>query len=107
MVVLFTGKGVKALPNTQDEVCDAETQVKLSQLGGLRHTHRLKTATSAVMKDEVKEATVILEELLEDMEDLQTTIFNKTTPEIEELEAMETCDDDIPVDCCQVRYCVS
>ena len=97
MVISLTGDGV-----AQDQVCDAETQVKLSRLASLRHNHRLKAAKSALLKDEVKEAKEILEELIEDMEDLQTTIFNETTPEIEELETMETCDGSLPLDCCQV-----
>ena len=65
------------------------------------------------LKYEVKEAAETLQEMekvlqttLEDLTDLKTTIFNETTPEIEELETLDTCDRGIPVDCCQVCYSV-
>ena len=49
MVAPFTSE---ILTNTQ--VCNAASQVKLSELAALRHNYRLKTATRVELEDKVK-----------------------------------------------------
>ena len=103
MVVSFTSKGAEALTNTQ--VCDADSNIKLSKLAALRHNYRLKTAACAELEDQVKKAAETLKRLenmlnttVEDLEDIETILNTTYACDIDALH----CDGGIPKDCCQV-----
>ena len=95
---------MKALPQ-----CDAESQVKLSLLAGLKYHHYLKTSKASELRAQCKETEATLAELetalsvtLEEEAELQELVHNMTTAELEEMEAMYTCESSVATDCCQV-----
>lgn len=90
--------------------CNDESAVKLSQLFGLRYNLLRKQENLPTLTGAVREAETVLrgrENLLnitlEGTQQLEMAIENMSTPELDELVLSQTCDENIPRDCCQVR----
>ena len=103
LVTSFPSEGVEA---SQQNVCDAEAQVKLSMIAGLRRTHTMKLKDSRELKTVVEDLERTLNIMLNETAKLETLMQNITTPELDELEASHTCEGGIARDCCQVRIFV-
>ena len=109
-VSLFTA-GEATEQNSQE--CAAASTVKLSQLFGLRYNLLKKKENLPVLIKAVEETEAVLrgrENLLnitlEGTERLEMAIGNISTPEFNELELSQICDEHIPRDCCQVKQSV-
>ena len=84
---------------SQNDECDAETQVKMSILSVLRHN--ISTKSGVIMKlqasIDAKEAEAAK---LKSFKTFVSEIPNETAPNIGELE--KACEDAVAIDCCQV-----
>ena len=94
---------------SQNEECDAESQVKMSALSALRHSLTAKKPKMAELQAsiDIKEAEVAklkayLSTTLEEAETIITAIHNKTTPDIQGLETTCDLEGTLAIDCCQV-----
>ena len=92
---------------SQDQQCDAESQVKMSIVSALRHSLAVKNGILVELQDSivVKEAEVekLRENLNTTSQELQaivTALDNETAQDMEELETV--CEGFIATDCCHV-----
>ena len=101
--------GGEATEQSSQECAD-ESAVKLSQLFGLRYNLLKKKENLPALIKDVNEAEAVLRRrknllniTLEGTQRLEVAIENISTPEFNELELSQICDERIPRDCCQVR----
>ena len=107
LIASFASEGLQATQN--DRVCSAEEQVQMSMLAGIKYHHMLTATKRLELEREHVETEKRLAEVktevnntIKEERELENQIHNMTTPEIEELEAMNTCESSIPIDCCEV-----
>jgi dsDNA-specific endonuclease/ATPase MutS2 len=84
------------------QTCDDESAVKISQLFGLRHHLIRKEESTLALMEEIRSIEYLMNYTVEGIEELKTTIENMSTAEIRSFELSQTCDTNIPRDCCQV-----
>ena len=89
-----------------EQVCDAESQVKLSMLAGLRQNHRMKVLEGFELMTQLYETEETLHKLERILnttqvqaEELDILIENMTMKDLEDSYA---CENGVPTDCCQV-----
>ena len=93
---------------SQNNECDAESQVKMSILSALRHSYaekksEMKNLQSSIenKEAEVAKLRIYLNTTQEEALTILTTIQNRTTPDVLALET--ACEGANVIDCCQVR----
>ena len=91
------------------EECNNESAVKISQLFALRHDLLIEHESVRLIREGICEAKEVLRNLetqlnntLEEMEKQEMDIRNLSAAE-NELQGSQYCDENIPRDCCQVR----
>ena len=106
MVALFVSEGTIA---SQQTVCDAVSQVKVSMFAGLRQNHKVKVIKGLGLEKKISDAEATVRELenvlnvtLKDAEDLEAEIERVATPELVELEESYVCESHVADDCCEV-----
>ena len=87
---------------SQDVICDAESQVRLSTLSALRHSLAIKNSLVTQLQVEVSKLIVRLNIISGEVQTLTTVINNKTTTDILDVET--ACERVIATDCCEVSY---
>ena len=45
----------------------------------------------------------LINNTLEDVEEIDASINNMITPELQDLDSLQTCNTKVPIDCCQVK----
>ena len=75
--------------------CTDESAVNMSHLIGLRYYRSRKMESIPTME--------LMNNTLEDVEEIDASINNMITPELQDLDYLETCDTKVPIDCCQVK----
>ena len=114
--LLFVIKEVEMSPNQM--VCGNELQVKLSILNGLREQHVKKGTRVYMLEKEIEQAQnkihgVELEIVkmqrkinttLSEADDIEQSMANMTTPEVERFDELDICENGFVADCCQVNH---
>ena len=83
--------------------CTNKSAVNISHLIGLRYHRSRKVENVHKLTEDLEEMEELLNNTLEDVEGVDASIKNLTTPKIRDLDFSQTCDTKIPMDCCQVR----
>ena len=87
---------------SQDAICDAESQIRVSTLSALRHSLAIKNSAVIQLQTEMSKLLVQLNIISGEVQILTTVINNKTTTDILDIET--ACERAIATDCCEVSY---
>ena len=117
VLLLLLINEVEMSPNQM--VCDSDSRVKLSVLNGLRKQHVMKEIRVYELEGEVDEAQNKINETELEMlkmkrkinttrdeaDEIQKSMENMTTPELQQLENLEICSEHgFVADCCEVTH---